>query len=85
MRDASTKGRLGMQVYPEKSFFASAKGKAAKARGTKHHSAKLDEAKVREIRCMRGTKSQRQLAKEYGVDQGTISAIFSGRTWKHVV
>lgn len=55
-------------------------------RGSRHHFALLDERKVRKIkhRIMRGDH-QTDIAKSYGVCQGTISRIASGSSWKHVV
>lgn len=53
--------------------------------GTDSYLAKLNEASVEKIKLafVAGIKSV-NLAKEYKVDRGTISAIFKGRTWKHV-
>jgi hypothetical protein len=48
-------------------------------RGAKHHMVKLTEAEVREIR--RSDKSQRDLAKKFGVGQTTISTIIRKRNW----
>lgn len=59
----------------------------ASLRGVGVHAsrAKLDDDKVREIRELyrTGTK-QTMLAKRYGVSQGTIGMILTGRTWRHV-
>jgi predicted XRE-type DNA-binding protein len=48
---------------------------------------KLSEEQVREIRQLVGTKtkSNRQIAALYGVNEANIRAIASGKTWKHVV
>jgi len=48
-------------------------------RGAKHSMVKLTEVQVREIR--QSDKSQRDLAKEFGVRQTTISAIIRKKTW----
>lgn len=54
-------------------------------RGTSSYLAKLDEEKVEAIRIsLSEGVMQATLAKEYGVDRGTISGIKLGRTWKHV-
>lgn len=54
-------------------------------RGSRCHRAKIDEkdVKVIRMRLARGAK-QTVLAKEYGVRQGSISAIHLRKTWKHV-
>lgn len=54
--------------------------------GTGNHLAKLNEAKVREIRAAReqGVTYQR-LAERYEVHPGTILAIIQRRTWKQVL
>jgi len=49
------------------------------ARGTKHHKNKLTETQVREIRL--SNKSQKEIAKEYGVAKETISSILNKRSW----
>ena len=43
---------------------------------------KLTEAQVREIRA--SDKMQKDLVSEYGVSDGMISRIISGKKWKHV-
>lgn len=45
---------------------------------------KLTPDQVRSIRAQYPTKSQRVLAKEFGVTQYTVRAILIGRTWSHV-
>lgn len=45
---------------------------------------KLTEDDVRYIRSMYGIKSARALAKELSVTQGTVSAVQTGKTWRHV-
>lgn len=53
--------------------------------GELHPGAKLDEAKVREIKQMilQG-QSRQQIAKIFGVSQANIGAIARGKTWRHV-
>ena len=55
-------------------------------RGSLHHQAKLTEAQVLDIRAVyaAGTVSQRQLAREYGVDRGTIRFIVRREHWTHI-
>ncbi len=50
--------------------------------GESNNKAKLTEAQVLEIRA--SSRRQVELAEEYGVRQGTISAIKRRRIWKHV-
>lgn len=45
---------------------------------------KLTEDSVKYIRSMYGIKSTRALAKELSVTQGTVSAVQTGKTWRHV-
>jgi predicted transcriptional regulator len=49
--------------------------------GSRHHSAKLSETDVKKIVFMRGTVSQKELARTYGVNPSVISRIYSGRAW----
>jgi DNA-binding NarL/FixJ family response regulator len=51
--------------------------------GEKHHNAKLDEARVREIRALLAMgMSQYAIAAQFGVSRGSISDIHLGRTWR---
>ena len=50
--------------------------------GEKCYLAKLTEEKVKAIR--NSTKTQKALAKEYGVAESTISHIITRRTWTHI-
>lgn len=53
-------------------------------RGTKHKLNKLTEEQVRAIRAS-PNKSQKELAREYGVSQSNISCIISGKKWSWLV
>ena len=55
-------------------------------RGPRNGCAKLDEARVLEIRAKHaaGGRTQKSLAEEYGLTQGGVSAIIRRRNWKHV-
>jgi hypothetical protein len=59
-----------------------AKGRNRQPRGVRQALAKLTDDQVRAIRSDR--RSQTAIAAEYGVWQGTISAIKRRFTWKHV-
>jgi hypothetical protein len=50
-------------------------------RGTKCAQSKLTESQVIEIRALRGTSAQRDIASRFGVDPSTISRIRTGDTW----
>jgi hypothetical protein len=52
-------------------------------KGINHPRVELTEVQVREIRA-RYTENQRELAKEYGISQGTIGDIIHRRTWSHL-
>lgn len=45
------------------------------------YNAKLNEDKVRAIKSLFGTKSQREIAELYGVSRATIGLIFQGKRW----
>jgi len=55
-------------------------------RGSAHHAARLTEEQVREIRQRYAGKrvTLLALAQEFGVTEGAIWRIVSGRTWKHI-
>jgi len=53
-------------------------------RGEKNPAAKLTEVQVLAIRANVENKTQKELAKEFGVYQGIISAIINRQTWKHI-
>ena len=75
MRDLVQKGRHGAKRHPE-----------AIPRGIHHPMAKLNEIAILEIRRLytglRG--EQQQLAKQFGVTQGMISAIVTRKNWTHI-
>lgn len=54
-------------------------------RGTRNKHAKLNEARVEEIRQhLRQGRTLASLGRQYGVDPVTIAAVRDGRTWWHV-
>lgn len=53
-------------------------------RGRKHPLSKLADTDVREIRAMRGEVSQRELARRFGISQGTVFDIQNRKTWRHI-
>ena len=55
-------------------------------RGSRHHSAILNESKVVKIRELHkaGISTRENMAKKYGVAKATINAIISRKTWNHV-
>lgn len=69
-----------------------AKDRESKKRGNLKHGihngrAKLTDEKVKELRLKwsTGEYSQRQLAKEYGVDQAKVWSVLHNKSWKHVL
>ncbi len=62
------------------------RGRQRSGFGTQQHSAKLDEAKVREARRLYATSvpSTVKLGRRYGVTPLTINRAIKGVTWKHV-
>lgn len=53
-------------------------------RGEGHTNAKLNDDKVRYILANPDHKTQRDLAREFGVTQHAIAEIIARRTWKHI-
>ncbi|MDW9644463.1 hypothetical protein GOB48_22105 [Sinorhizobium meliloti] len=54
-------------------------------RGERNHFVKLTESQVSEIIRIRGTKSQREIAADFGVSQSAVAMIHSGKTWKWLI
>jgi lambda repressor-like predicted transcriptional regulator len=52
--------------------------------GEKHRSAKLTEKTVRSMLELRGTKTQREIAEQFGVREKHVWKILQRKTWKHV-
>lgn len=78
-------------VNPEHLFIgdnaANMADKVAKLRqvwGERTYSSKLTAAQVHEIRALEGTASAGDLADKYGVNNGSIHAIWSRKRWKHL-
>lgn len=73
-RDAAAKGRLSLQVRPERA-----------CRAERHRSAKLTTSLVRQIRALRAEGwTQCALAERFRVSQAAISLVLLGRTWRSV-
>jgi len=63
-----------------------AKGRARRARGVEHPSARLTEDDVRTIRLTPPDRGRtRRLAEAYGVSTHAMRAVLSGKTWAHVL
>lgn len=61
------------------------KGRDRRACGVEQRGARLDDAKVREIRRRWEVgESTAELARAYGVAPGTVYGVTRGLTWKHV-
>jgi hypothetical protein len=73
-RDREAKGR-GKQVDPRS---------LRRVRGSEHGHSKLTEDQAREVIGLLGRVPQRDIADRYGVTQGLISLIASGRIWTHL-
>lgn len=52
--------------------------------GEDAHHTKLNEGQVKEILSLKGVLSQSKIAKKFGVSQGNIWWILSGKGWKHL-
>ncbi|XAI96966.1 hypothetical protein [Synechococcus phage Ssp-JY42] len=69
----------------ENSAHARANGLFTQARGERAGGAKLTEGNVKTIRAMIAAgQSQRAIAEVFGIGQKTVSAIHTGRIWRHV-
>jgi len=53
--------------------------------GERHPNAKLTDAKVLEIRALRGVQPASVVASNYGVGDGTIYMIWRDQAWKHLL
>lgn len=86
MRDMAAKGRSGPKNHPERMPRGDRHGLRLHphraARGERVGGAKLTEDQVRHV--LTSPLSQRQLARDLGVDRRTISLIRQGKTWRHV-
>lgn len=61
------------------------RGRGRKAVGNQNARSKLNPTKVRQVRRMRRQgKTLKQIAEAMGVNDKTIHAIVTGKTWKHV-
>jgi hypothetical protein len=56
----------------------------AQVRGERVGLARLSESDVQAIRRLRGTKTLREIAKDFSVALPTVHHVLSGRTWRHV-
>lgn len=63
-----------------------AKGRRNPVRGEQQPTAKLNDAKVREIRARyaAGNVTYKELAKDYGVHKDMLSLVINRKTWKHI-
>lgn len=76
-----SRGAVAGALYRQK--HGSGKTPRGRLRGRKSPVSKLTEEQVRTIRAS-WDRTVRDLAAEHGVAVGTVSAIRSGETWKHV-
>lgn len=72
-------GHLDWKTHAENE--ADKLGHGTHNRGERCGSAKLTETDVREIICMKGVESQRNLANRFGVTPGTVAKIHLGMRW----
>ena len=59
-----------------------AKGRANPPNGAAHHSTRLDDEKVRQIRA--STKTLKEIGAEFGIDQSAVWKIKNRQRWRHV-
>lgn len=48
--------------------------------GEQHHTAKLSDIQIQEVRALQGTAPQSAIAKRYGISQTSVSQIWRGKT-----
>jgi len=75
---------LEWSTSSENTLHAFKNGLMVSKKGENSNNCKLTEAKVLEIRALRGKVTQPELVRKYGVNQATISAIQLRKRWKHV-
>lgn len=81
--------RNGSRLHPERLARGARNGAHTKPervpRGERHGMSKLTESDVRTVRGLaRDGRSQRWIASELGVSQGTVAQLLAGKTWRHV-
>ncbi len=74
-----TKGHVSWKTPVENNADKIAHG--THTRGEDHSVAKLTEAQVIEIRALRGAKSQRLIAEQFGVTQSQVCQIHTRKSW----
>jgi len=83
MTDCASKGRNGLQRFPERSSLHGSR--VLRARGEQHGMSKLDEASIIRIHQWHNEGlSSIKISKLTGIHQGHIRKIVSGKQWKHV-
>lgn len=81
-------GHLGCVAKGHLSWKTSKENKADKlihgthTQGETHSVAKLSQEQVVQIIFTKGTKTQREVAKDFGVSQATVSRLYTGKTWE---
>lgn len=60
------------------------RGRVNPTNGEKNGQAKITSNQVIQIRKMEGTKSQTEIAKEFGVSRRNVSFILNRKRWRHV-
>lgn len=74
---------LFLGTHRENMLDAGRKGRLSVQLGERHHHAKLSLDQVREIRALRGQFTARELGVQFGVSACQISAVQTGRAWRH--
>lgn len=82
-RDMVNKGR-GYIVHHAGDAHARRKHPECWPVGSNHQSAKLTEVQIPEILALKGVRSDRKVAAQFGVTRNAIRMIWSGKSWKHV-
>lgn len=59
------------------------RGVSVGVKGERHRWSKLSLLQVQQIRGMRGTMYQREIAKLYGISRSAVSSIWTGKVWAH--
>ncbi|MDR9777187.1 hypothetical protein RJJ65_32030 [Rhizobium hidalgonense] len=77
-------GHLEWKTHKENMADKVVHGTNIRVRGERHHSAKLTEAEVREIRSLKGEETERAMAARFGVSNQTIHSILRRQIWAWV-
>lgn len=85
MQDSANKGRNAMQRHPEHSYLKSPKAHLNQPRGETQGNSQLKTSDIHAIRQLsKAGSTSSAIAKQFGVSDGHIRKIVTGKAWSHV-